>query len=348
MGGDEEFQNIQTFAEVRFNGQVDDLTGGVGHQTAGAGQLTDLLNVTTGPGVGHHVDGVEGIEGAHEFGGDVVGGFAPEADDLAVAFVFGDETAAEEFFDLVDILIGLFHDGLFGGGYFDILETDGDTGLGGGGVAHGFDAVQQLGSVSDAHDADAAIDDIAQHLFGDGAVIVSHFFGDGDVIVEFQTAHGGFEAAGHTVFPVFEFHPFLFHHLIIPFRGFHDFDEGVKIHIAVFVGHVGFVIGAEDFAFALGPFLHGGEVIGTENHILSGDGNGMAVFGVQNIIGRDHQQSRFGLSFGGERNVNRHLVAVEVGVVSRTYQRMEFQGATFDKDRFKGLNPQTVQCGGAV
>ncbi len=43
-----------------------------------------------------------------------------------------------------------------------------------------------------------------------------------------------------------------------------------------------------------------------------------------------------------------HLVAVEVGVESGTYQRMQADGLAFHQDRFEGLNTQTVQCRGAV
>ena len=41
--------------------------------------------------------------------------------------------------------------------------------------------------------------------------------------------------------------------------------------------------------------------------------------------------------------MNRHLVAVEVGVKSRTYQRMELDRLSFYQDRLKGLDSQTVQ-----
>ena len=46
--------------------------------------------------------------------------------------------------------------------------------------------------------------------------------------------------------------------------------------------------------------------------------------------------------------MDRHLIAVKVGVERGTVQGMEFQGASIHKDRFKSLNAQTVQRGGAV
>ena len=38
-----------------------------------------------------------------------------------------------------------------------------------------------------------------------------------------------------------------------------------------------------------------------------------------------------------------HLVAVEVGVISGTYQRMQLNSAAFGKDGLEGLNAQSVQ-----
>ena len=46
--------------------------------------------------------------------------------------------------------------------------------------------------------------------------------------------------------------------------------------------------------------------------------------------------------------MNRHLVPVKVGVKGRTHQRVQLNGFPLDQHGFKGLNPQTVQRGGAV
>ena len=50
---------------------------------------------------------------------------------------------------------------------------------------------------------------------------------------------------------------------------------------------------------------------------------------------------------GGQRDVDGHLVAIEVGVEGRTYQRMELDGAAFDQHRLEGLDAQTVKGGRA-
>ena len=42
--------------------------------------------------------------------------------------------------------------------------------------------------------------------------------------------------------------------------------------------------------------------------------------------------------------MNSHLVTIEVGVICRTNQRVQLNGFTFDQNRFKRLDTQTVQC----
>ena len=63
----------------------------------------------------------------------------------------------------------------------------------------------------------------------------------------------------------------------------------------------------------------------------------------QNIVCRHHQSARFELSFQRQRYVNRHLIAVEVGVVSSTNQWVQLNRLTFDKHWLKRLNTKTVQ-----
>src|SRR4029077_15490847 len=44
-----------------------------------------------------------------------------------------------------------------------------------------------------------------------------------------------------------------------------------------------------------------------------------------------------------ERDVHRHLVAVEVGVEGRADQRMDLDRLALDQDRFEGLNAQAME-----
>ena len=57
--GAEVFQHAQAFAEIRLDRRLDDLARRLGHQTAHAGQLADLLDAAAGAGVGHEEDRVD-------------------------------------------------------------------------------------------------------------------------------------------------------------------------------------------------------------------------------------------------------------------------------------------------
>ena len=65
--------------------------------------------------------------------------------------------------------------------------------------------------------------------------------------------------------------------------------------------------------------------------------------GFKQVVGGQHQEAGFSLGLSGQRHVDRHLVAVEVGVERGTYQRMQLDGAALDQHRLKGLDAQAVQ-----
>ena len=80
------------------------------------------------------------------------------------------------------------------------------------------------------------------------------------------------------------------------------------------------------------------QVVTSQNHILCRDGNWRTVLWCQDVVHGKHQESGFCLSFYGQRNVNRHLVSIEVGVERGTNQRVQLNGFTFYQYRFECLN----------
>ena len=57
---------------------------------------------------------------------------------------------------------------------------------------------------------------------------------------------------------------------------------------------------------------------------------------------------RFDLSLDRQRQVNGHLVTVEVGIETAADQRMDLNGIAFDQHGFKGLNAHAVKRGGTI
>ncbi len=69
----------------------------------------------------------------------------------------------------------------------------------------------------------------------------------------------------------------------------------------------------------------------------------MAVGGLEDVVGSEHQRAGLGLCLGAQREVDSHLVAVEVGVERGAGERRQVDGLAFDQDRLERLDAQTVQ-----
>ena len=121
---------------------------------------------------------------------------------------------------------------------------------------------------------------------------------------------------------------------------FERFDDDV----ACFSDHVAFCIQQVSFVSVVQVFSFQCQVVHTQDHILRGYCYRSTVGRFQQVVGRQQQESAFCLCFHAQRNVNRHLVTVEVGVVRCTYQGVQFDGTAFNQYRFKCLDTQSVQC----
>ena len=150
VGGDEVLQHREAFAEVRGDRRLDDFARGLGHQTAHAGELANLLFGTAGAGVGHHEDRVE--LGAVDLGtahlaehlvGDVLGSAMPDVDDLVVALAVGDGAVETLAFDFEHRLARAVHDGALRRRDDHVIDADGDAGLGGVEEAEVLELVEQ-------------------------------------------------------------------------------------------------------------------------------------------------------------------------------------------------------------
>ena len=81
----------------------------------------------------------------------------------------------------------------------------------------------------------------------------------------------------------------------------------------------------------------------TDDHILRRHGHGLAVRGLEDVVGREHEDAGLGLRLGAQRQVHSHLVTVEVSVERRADERVQLDGLTLDELRLERLDAQTVQ-----
>ena len=119
--------------------------------------------------------------------------------------------------------------------------------------------------------------------------------------------------------------------------------DNVKI-----ISHQSFVKILEILTLAGFAVLVEGKVIGTQYHILSRYSDRLSVGRLQEVAGSEHKQSCLSLRLGTKRYVNSHLIAVKVSVECRTYQRVQFNCASFHENRLKRLNSKAVKRRSAV
>src|SRR6218665_3718388 len=101
-------------------------------------------------------------------------------------------------------------------------------------------------------------------------------------------------------------------------------------------------------ALALAVDAVAGGVVQAEHHVLRRNDGWLARGRKQHVVRGQHQRGRFHLRFHRQRDLHRHLVAVEVGIERRADQRVQLYRLAFDQDRLERLYAQTVQRGRAV
>ena len=340
MRGQEELQHLQTFTEVRANGQFQRAAGRRSHQAAHAGQLGDLRRATTSAGVGHHTNGVELVQTGKDHVPQGGGGGVPDIHDLGIAFFLAHHTHAVQAVDLLHLRVGSGHDlGLFLGN-LNIRHGNGNSADGGVLEAQILDIVQHLSCIVDAMLQVHFIDDLAQFLLAAQGVDLQreHFVQAGtglaaDILrdhrVEQQTAQRAVDGA-LALFAV-----------ELPLNA--DADGSLQAQLTQLIRHHGFVGADEGAARALAVLVDDGQVIAADNHVLRGRHNRLTILRLQDVVVGQHQEAGFRLRFHGQRHVDSHLVAVEVGVEGGADQRMQLDGATFHQHGFESLNAQTVQ-----
>ena len=344
----EVFQNAQSFAEGGFDGDLYDLTGRIVHQSAHTGKLFDLLHRTAGSRIRHHpyrIEFVEFLEVLLEVVRDVLGGFRPDVDGFFVSFVLCHQAAFETSLDGENFFLGFVEDLLLAAGNLHIEHRSGDCAERGILESERFDFVEHHRYRGGSLLFEAPFDDLRKL-----------FLAHKEVYFEFQSVtrllpfdeserlRNGFvenDLAGGD-------RQYLFIDHSVDFLLHADVDTRLKVDIAHLISHFRFVGRGEISAFAFGAGLLLREVVGTDNHILRRRNDRFTVAELEDIVGGKHKESRFDLRRYRKRNVHGHLVAVEVRVERRAYERMKFDGSAFHEHGLESLNTQSVKGRRAV
>ena len=125
-------------------------------------------------------------------------------------------------------------------------------------------------------------------------------------------------------------------------------DRGVGADHAQRMGQLHLVDRGELHAVALAALQRGGHVVAAHHHVLRRADDRRAVGRAENVVGGHQQRVGLDLGLDRQRQVDRHLVAVEVGVEALAHQRVELDGVALDQHRLEPLDAHAVQRGGAI
>ncbi len=339
-------QNVKAFTEIGLDRKFDRVSGCIRHQAAHACQLLDLFVGASGSGIRHHVNVIIFVQTVQKRFRQLVVRLLPGVDDRTVAFFLGGKTSAVSAVDLVNRVLRLLDQLRLHRRNRHVGNGNRHAGSCGVAIAHGLDMVQNLRRSRGAVNRDNLLKDSLQVLLLYQAVDLklelilrlaavdkAQILRD-DLIEEESSEGRGDKRAVNA--PVL-------HLPADPHR-----YAGLQGQIPVLIGKQCLADTLEDTSLALCPGSFLGQIVDTQNHVLRRDRDRSAVRRLKQVVGRQHQEAALRLRFHGKRKVNRHLVAVKVGVESSADKRMKLDGLAFHQDRFKCLNTETVQCGSAV
>src|ERR1022692_4956799 len=354
VGRDEVFQHRQSFTEVRRDGRLDDFAGRLGHQSTHAGELADLLFRSSSAGVGHDVNRIEfaRLVAPLHFTEHFVGHFfrdrRPDFDDFVVAFAVGDGSVQILLLHGDHLLLGVLDQGLLAVRDDHVVDADGQACLRRELEAQRLDFVEHLDRNFEPEGEVPVVDQSANSFFLEQAVDERHALGQ--VVVQNGAAHGGVDECTLDSYRlgVNDVLIVVCSGQVNQFARVAEANRAQRFHCARVESHQHFFNVGKGATFPLGAGLGFGQVVEAEHHVLCRHGDRLTRSGRKNVVRRQHEHAGFDLRFRRQRNVNRHLVAVEVGVERRADQRVNLDGLAFHQHRLKSLNAQAVQRRSAV
>ena len=347
----------QPFAEIRLDRRLDDGAVRLGHQTAHTGQLANLLDAAAGAGVGHQEDRVQ-VRGAvaavvlevfHHLLGDFVARVRPQVDDGVVALDFGDVALVVLPAEMFDLLFRRVEDAFLVLRRPQIVGREAEARARRFAEAEFLHAVEQLNRMAPAQLLVAVGDDARQRFAGQGQVVKRHFRMKN--VVEDHAADRGQHQAVRLARHVLDLH------LVLVNADFADDapldrqphpDAGVDAELFQGVSGMNFGRAAELLALAqLRAFAQFAarrrQVVAAHDDVLRRADNRLAVGRAEDVVGGHHQHGRLDLRLNRQRQVDGHLIAVEVGVEAFADQRMDADGVAFDQHRLEALDAHAVQ-----
>ncbi len=242
-----------------------------------------------------------------------------------------------EFFDLC---VGIREDILFLRRNLRVNDSDGDTGNRRILIAECFNLIEDFRGCGCTVDPDTALDDFGEHTLlyelSDFEIELMLALGTVNKTEVLRNNFVEDEPADRTVDDLGD-------SSVALLLGDTDFNLGVKRDIVLVVRHHRLIDIAEALTLAGFAVLDHRQVIGAEDHVLCRDSNRHTIGGLEEVVCREHEEAGFGLCLGRKREVDSHLVAVEVRIERGTDERMELNGTTLYEYRLKCLDTESME-----
>ena len=333
MRGYEVFQRVEPFLEVRRDRVTDDAARRVGHESADTRHLRDLSAGASSSRVDHYPEGVGEVHALHDLVGDAASSVGPEDILLAHVFVLGHDThfvlRGEVFFlhfGYVEYLAFLLRD-------YNVADAEADAADGRPVVAERLYRVEHLYHAGLAHFVVGFVKQLAHFFLIDYVVFV---------------AEAGMQRAVEEHAARSCLYPLAVDGVALPLGGLLEHYLRVDVDELVVERREDVVHVAEVHAFALHALAHRRQVVDAEDDVLRRRDDRLAARRGEQVVRGEHEDARLGLRFERERDVDGHLVSVEVRVEGRADERMEAYRLSFYKHRLKGLDAEAVKRRRAV
>ena len=285
------------------------------------------------------------LESADHRVGDIVVRVGPGIDHLVVPFPEGDYAAVVRLREPVHVLLGLAEDLLLLDRDFHVIESDGNAGLRRVAEPEVLELVEERRGVLESREPERPEDEVPQGTLAQRLVHVRHPGGQ-DRVEE------GASDAGHDPLPL----DLAVVGLLVdeqPNRQVVVRRPRLRAQISRFQRHFNLVrarevreVRSRRVFVEVRPNLR--HVVASEDHVLGRRRDRPAVRGFQDVVARQHEDPRLELRLERQRNVHRHLVAVEVRVERRAHERVNADGLPLHEHRLEGLDPQPVKRRGPV
>ena len=201
------------------------------------------------------------------------------------------------------------------------MERDTDTGAGSEGVAQRPHAVGEDDRRLLAGDAVGVIDELREVLLLEGPVDRLEGHAGREDLAEEDTACRGRN-------------PLAIH----PNR-----DLCLQVDVLRVVGRDDLVAVGEEAPFPERADALTRHPVAAEDDVLRRGNDGLAVGGREDVVGREQKHPSLHLRLDGERKMDGHLVAVEVGVEGRADEGVDLDGLALNENRLERLDAETVE-----